>query len=636
MGKVRLSKDAAKLKKMASEQGVFSKGTLPSEAELTLLSVVTTGEIAYCCGASEKGHSAGENPEFSAKWSSERTIAATLIRWLCTNRTARELVDPGGIQIMGARIDNLSLTNISIPFLLGIQSCRLEGNTSFYGFEAPALDLTGSWVDSLNAYGIRIKGSVFLTLNFHAQGHVLFQNAVIGGDFDCTGGKFINPGKANEPASGYALNSRGMTVGGSVLMREGCAVAEGTAVCGGSKEGFRAEGLVELTGAQIGQDLVCDGDFVNPMHEDKPGFALVATGVRIRGTASLGAKFSGQVTLDGAHIGVLECGAGEFVNPSGTALNLAESVVDTSAFFSDKFRALGQAYLVGAQIKGDLRCEGDFSQAELVLSDASTRSFFISNDDAFWPRAGKLYLSGFTYQEVGDQDLQTRLKWLKLQDLSQPYLQLAKVLGAIGDEEGKLKILVAMKDREWSRRSWTEQIWRWPYRTTVAYGYNPIQALPEILGLTALGWVIYRRSYLAGGIAPSEKEPYGDFKKSGQAPDYHTRFSPLLYSLENSLPLVKLGQADKWEPDPSPQNPPAVPTTLGNSKSWPRGLRWFQSFLQLVGIQPQDKAAGAPSRVSRFGTSSKLVRWFLWIQILLGWLLATLFLAGISGIIKKE
>jgi hypothetical protein len=28
--------------------------------------------------------------------------------------------------------------------------------------------------------------------------------------------------------------------------------------------------------------------------------------------------------------------------------------------------------------------------------------------------------------------------------------------------------------------------------------------------------------------------------------------------------------------------------------------------------------------------------WFLWFQILLGWLLATLFVAGISGVVRKE
>jgi hypothetical protein len=31
-----------------------------------------------------------------------------------------------------------------------------------------------------------------------------------------------------------------------------------------------------------------------------------------------------------------------------------------------------------------------------------------------------------------------------------------------------------------------------------------------------------------------------------------------------------------------------------------------------------------------------LEQWFLWIQILLGWVLATLFVAGVSGIVHKE
>jgi hypothetical protein len=42
-----------------------------------------------------------------------------------------------------------------------------------------------------------------------------------------------------------------------------------------------------------------------------------------------------------------------------------------------------------------------------------------------------------------------------------------------------------------------------------------------------------------------------------------------------------------------------------------------------------------PSRLSRLGTSARFLRWFLWIQILLGWLLATLFLAGVTGIIRR-
>jgi hypothetical protein len=32
----------------------------------------------------------------------------------------------------------------------------------------------------------------------------------------------------------------------------------------------------------------------------------------------------------------------------------------------------------------------------------------------------------------------------------------------------------------------------------------------------------------------------------------------------------------------------------------------------------------------RLGTSPRFLRWFLWAQILLGWLLATLFVAGFT------
>jgi hypothetical protein len=40
--------------------------------------------------------------------------------------------------------------------------------------------------------------------------------------------------------------------------------------------------------------------------------------------------------------------------------------------------------------------------------------------------------------------------------------------------------------------------------------------------------------------------------------------------------------------------------------------------------------------VNAWITYPKFLRWFLWVQILLGWLLATLFLAGVTGIVRKD
>jgi hypothetical protein len=180
---------------------------------------------------------------------------------------------------------------------------------------------------------------------------------------------------------------------------------------------------------------------------------------------------------------------------------------------------------------------------------------------------------------------------------------------------------------------------RGPFKATIGYGYRPLMDFWEVMGLSVLGWIVYRRSYLAGGVVPTDKDAYREFKSSGQPPKGHPGFSPLVYSVENSLPLVTLGQTEKWQPDPSPETQPenaAVLPTLGSTRPWPNWMRWLQNVLVFVGLQTPASAATPRSRTSRWGTSPRFLRWFLWAQILLGWLLATLFLAGISGIIKKE
>jgi hypothetical protein len=70
------------------------------------------------------------------------------------------------------------------------------------------------------------------------------------------------------------------------------------------------------------------------------------------------------------------------------------------------------------------------------------------------------------------------------------------------------------------------------------------------------------------------------------------------------------------------------------------GCAWISDKLERLLIRLGLKAETDPKRPAyffgRFGTSPRFVMWFLWLQILLGWLLATLFLAGISGIVHKN
>jgi hypothetical protein len=122
-------------------------------------------------------------------------------------------------------------------------------------------------------------------------------------------------------------------------------------------QGFTADGGVSLIGAHIGGMLDCDaGQFVNP-----GGFAIDAAVATVDMAMFLGEGFvaRGQVRLLGAHIGgQLNCHEGCFANPGGTALDAEQLTVAQSMFCGTGFTAQGQVRLLGANIGGQLVCDG--------------------------------------------------------------------------------------------------------------------------------------------------------------------------------------------------------------------------------------------------------------------------------------
>lgn len=620
MDDVPLNNKSAELLQMARKE--FGQSRAWTRAEHKMLAAVTTENVAYC-GPSPSDHE-GNNPEHALQWSHERDIDAKLIRWLCADRRAHELVDPKGIQVYGAKISGkLNLEFLTVPFPLQLEHCAVADGASLYSLEIPALKLEGSWVGPLKAEAVRTKSGIFLGKGFRADGGVQLHGAQIGTVLDCSGGSFRNPG-------GVAFAGDEIFVGESLFL-----------------QGIRAEGQVALPGAQIGGYLLCGGgQFINPPSKGAKNnsSALFADAISVKGRVVLSSQFEGEVRLLDARIGsTLECNGGTFVNPGGRALSLDRATIAADVFLTDGFRAEGMVGLAGARIDGALRCHnGDFWNADLSLENASATS--INDADILGPGRGRLHVNGFVYRRAEPLRAETRLAWLDLQPKEpfspQPYLQLAKVLSEAGDEDGKIKVLVAMRDREWAvqRQGFMAPL-GWLEKYTIGYGYRPLLAFWEVMGLSALGWIIYRRSYLAGGVVPADKDAHAEFKQSGQVPSYYRRFFPLIFSVENSLPLVKLGLEDKWEPDPCPEQQPENVTrrpTLGAPRRWPAWLHWLQSALAYVGLQAPGNPRTPRSPVSRWGTSPKFLRWFLWAQILLGWLLATLFLAGVSGIIKKD
>jgi sRNA-binding regulator protein Hfq len=576
-----------------------------SAPEKKLLGAAAQGDWAQY-GPNYDPEDPSNDPSKADAWGSDRSLRAAVVRWLCVDRDAKGCVDPKGIQVHAAKITGpLDLFFVAVPFPLGFYHCRLTDEANLMWADLPALSFDGSWARGIAAEGVRVKGGVYLRNGFSAEGGVRLLGAQIGEALECDKGSFKNPPKEGLGSSGYALAADRINVKGGVFLRNG----------------FSAEGQVRLPGAQIGGNLDCDiSSFKNPPQKGlgNSGTALAADGINVKGSVLLRNGFSaeGGVRLLGAQIGGnLECDKGSFKNPpkegldsSGTALNADRINVKGGVLLRNGFSAEGQVRLPGAQIAGDLDCH-DAALSELTVLDLRSASAgSIIDDKPSWPGPGKLLADGFVYNRIseGPSSAKERLDWLSRQPSArsfapQPYRQLATVLKQAGDEEGARRVLYEMEDRLWKERNFLS---RWTLMLAIGYGYYPLWSLGWLVLLVGLGWITYSTANLAGAISPTEENAYKWFRDHRSPPPYYETFVPLVYSIENSLPLVQLGQAKRWQPDPSP------PTlTL---------------------------PAGKLSRIVRLITSRPFLRCFLWVQIPLGWILATLFVAGVTGILRKD
>lgn len=179
----------------------------------------------------------------------------------------------------------------------------------------------------LIADGAEIGGDVRLDDGFETLGSVSLARTRIGGALRCDGAQLLN---RKDDARGPALIARGARIGGDVRFGEN----------------LKAEGAVDLSGADIGGDV----DLAQSSIRNEFGAALLLANARIAGQLSGAAKMHGHVSLQGAEIGrSINLKGAEIANPLtpradnfGVALDAAGLKVD------------GALLLQGANIKGEL------------------------------------------------------------------------------------------------------------------------------------------------------------------------------------------------------------------------------------------------------------------------------------------
>ena len=65
-----------------------------------------------------------------------------------------------------------------------------------------------------------------------------------------------------------------------------------------------------------------------------------------------------------------------------------------------------------------------------------------------------------------------------------------------------------------------------------------------------MGAVLFHYGYRAGAMMPVDEKAYTYFQQHHEPPPYQQQFNSIVYSLENSVPFLRLWQDSAWTPDP--------------------------------------------------------------------------------------
>jgi hypothetical protein len=373
-----------------------------------------------------------------------------------------------------------------------------------------------------------------------------------------------------------------------------------------------------------------------------PSASICLDGAKVRGSVLLtnGFRTKGSIQMHSARMGDLDCSGAIFLD-ANAVFSLDGITVNGDLSLSQGFSCLGEIRLPGAHILGNLECIsaelgslichnmvvdadlmwadiGNLSQSKLSLVGVKVKEF--RDQKASWPKPGNLDLEGFVYEQLSMHEdsacspapkgeltdrtpfnAKDRIEWINLQKEervreSQPWVQLAKVAQDLGDDPGARHIVYRLACRRAEKSRMPVRLVRKGFAWLREQPFRIAWSIGLILFLTtALFWWAGSN----GAIAPREKDSYNAWAKGQPFSVAYPRFNPLIYSLENELPLVKLGQDDKWTPDPSHH-----PVSFGNGSM----LRWTWIF-----------------------DSYGLLAWVRWITIVLGWAQATVLAAALAN-----
>jgi hypothetical protein len=560
-------------------EGLGAFGEL-GPAEVALVEGLTSGTLDRISG--------GGLPEAGDE---SRRVRADLIRYLLLGGPGAPRLHEKGIRVSGAWVTGaLDLEGCRVPRDIGLLDCLFE--------EAPVL--RSAIIDTLAFDGSDLPGLAANRLD--ARGDLLFRSAVIRGPVELrgarVGGDMVFDGARLDAPGGVVLQAERIAVRGGALFR-------GAVVRGG----------IALPGARIGGNL----DLIGATVERPEGLALEADSAQVEGDLTLRmATVTGPVRIVTAKVGSdLDLSGAKVASGEDLTLDLGRTSV-AGAFFLRE----------GAKVTGALSLNGATLGA-------------IVDDPACWPAKGDLRLNRCLYgaflgSVVGARE---RLDWLALQTPErwgedfwpQPYEQLAHVLGEMGHDEDKRRVLIekerlARRARRGRARTGAARALLGAKDAlmglTTGYGRLPLLALLWIAGLWAAGAVFYAQLDRMGAMRPNAPVVL-------RSPEWVLCATPegeatFLPSLGTERPgLARAGE-----------------TQLACYRRQPEAAaypKFSAAMLSADAIIP-----GSGSGQSNYWspdtrtTAGEWGKWFMYVQGIAGLALGLLAVAGFSGIVKSN
>jgi hypothetical protein len=189
-----------------------------------------------------------------------------------------------------------------------------------------------------------------------------------------------------------------------------------------------------------------------------------------------------------------------------------------------------------------------------------------------------------------------RIEWLMLQSPErriepQPWIELSKHLESKGDHKDAKHVLYKFR----SMRAQEKRTWLLARNWAIAFAWLeevPLRILYSITLTVLLGWFIFGHGGSRGALAPTDAKAYAAFISGAPLPAAYPTLNPFVYTLENALPLVKLGQDERWAPDQ--RHSPTGPLTNYWFLMWSRWLLilagWFQATVLAAALSSRFKA----------------------------------------------